>query len=53
MADPMLQLIRQLNQQVSLLEKENQCLRQELGLMHVQLNRCLKIIEAIFQRSPQ
>lgn len=53
MADPMLQLVRQLNQQVSMLQKENQRLQQELGLIQVQLHRCLKIIETMFKRSPQ
>jgi primosomal protein N'' len=53
MADNMPQLVRQLNQQMSLLEKENQRLQQELVLIQVQLHRCLKIIETMSKSSPQ
>lgn len=50
MADPMPQLVRQLNQQVSLLEQENQRLKQQVEHHQMQLQRCLKIIEALFNR---
>jgi hypothetical protein len=50
MADPMPQLVRQLNQQVSLLEQDNQRLKRHVMLLHVQLNRCMRIIEALFNR---
>ena len=53
MADPMLQLVRQLNLQVSLLEKENQRLRQDSRMRQAQLCRCLKIIDALHKRVPQ
>lgn len=53
MADPMPQLVRQLNQQVSQLERDNQRLKQQLVVLQIQLNRCLRIIEALFRRSPK
>jgi hypothetical protein len=53
MADPMLQLVRQLNLQVSLLGKENQRLRKDARLLQVQLGRCLKIIDALHKRASQ
>jgi hypothetical protein len=52
MADPMLQLVRQLSLQVSLLEKENQRLRKETRFLQVQLGRCLKIIDALRKHLP-
>lgn len=51
MADPMPQLVRQLNQQVSQLEKDNQRLKRQLVQLQIQLNRCIRIIEALTRRS--
>lgn len=53
MTDPKLQLVRQLSQQISLLDKENQRLRQEVEITRIQLNRCLKIIEAMVADLPE
>jgi hypothetical protein len=53
MPDPMPQLVRQLNQQVSQLEQDNQLLKRQLVLLQTQLNRCMKIIEELFRRSPK
>ena len=53
MTDPMLQLVRQLNLQVSLLEKENQRLREDTRMRQAQLVRCLKIIDALHKRATQ
>ena len=51
MANPTLQLIRQLNQQLSLLELENQRLKREGLALQIQLKRCLTIIEALANHS--
>jgi hypothetical protein len=53
MADPMLQLVRQLSLQVALLEKENEILRQDSRMRQAQLGRCLKIIDALHKRATQ
>lgn len=53
MAEPMLQLVRQLSLQMSQLEKDNQRLQKELGELKEQLSRCLMIIDALHKRSPQ
>lgn len=47
MDNPTLQLIRQLNQKLSLLELENQRLKRDGMALQIQLKRCLKIIEAL------
>lgn len=53
MADAMPQLIRQLNQQVTLLEQDNQRLKRQLVQLQIQLNRCMRIIETLSRRSPK
>jgi hypothetical protein len=53
MAEQMLQLVRQLSLQMSQLEKDNQRLQKEMGVLKDQLNRCLLIIDALHKRSPQ
>lgn len=47
MDDRTVQLVRQLNQQLSALEKDNQRLKRDVVDLQVQLNRCVKIIEAL------
>lgn len=51
MDNPTLKLIRQLNQKLSLLELENQNLKREGMVLQIQLKRCLRIIEALVNRS--
>jgi hypothetical protein len=50
MADRTEQLIRQLSRQLANLEEENQRLKQQVVNLQIQLNRCVKIIEALLNR---
>jgi hypothetical protein len=51
MSDRTVQLVRQLNQQLTALELDNQRLRQQVVNLQVQLNRCVRIIEALLKRT--
>jgi len=50
MADQTEQLIRQLSRQLANLEKENQSLKRHVVNLQIQLNRCVKIIEALLNQ---
>jgi hypothetical protein len=50
MSDRTVQLVRQLNQQLTALELDNQRLKQQMVNLQVQLNRCVRIIEALLKR---
>ena len=50
MSDKTVQLVRQLNQQLTALEKDNQRLKRQVVDLQVQLNRCVKIIETLLKR---
>ena len=51
MSDRTVQLVRQLNQQLTALELDNQRLKQQMVNLQVQLNRCVRIIEALLKRT--
>jgi hypothetical protein len=51
MIDRTVQLVRQLNQQLTALERDNQRLKQQVASQQVQLKRCVRIIEALLKRT--
>lgn len=51
MSDRTVQLVRQLNLQLTALEQDNQRLKRQVVVLQVQLNRCVRIIEALLKRT--
>ena len=51
MLDPMPHLVRQLKLQISLLEQDNHRIQRQVDALHIQLKRCVSIIEALSNHS--